>query len=150
MLLGHYPSKLTEKGRTALPVKFRKKLGKKIIVARWYENCLVVVSEESWKALLERLTGKAEYITQPVRDTDRFILGSAFEISLDGQGRFVLPKHLREYAKLKDDLIFMGLGTRVEIWDKRVWEERETFIQEHAEDLIEKLANEERKTVRKT
>lgn len=140
MLLGHYITRLTTKGRTSIPAKFRKEIGNRAIVARWYEGCLVVVGIEEWKALLDKLTGKADIITQPVRDTDRFILGSAFEIRLDNQGRFVLPRVLREYASLSDEVVFVGLGDRVEVWSKKSWEDREKYIQEHAGKMIEDLA----------
>src|SRR3990167_10766605 len=140
MLIGQHSGKLTQKGRLALPKKVRSEIGSKAIVARWYEGCFVVVSPDRWQALLEKLTARSEFITQPVRDTDRFILGSAFEVELDDQGRMVIPKSLRDYAGLTSDVVFLGLGNRVEIWDKSVWEKREEYIQEHAEELVEKLA----------
>lgn len=142
MLIGQYIASLTEKGRTALPKRFREVIGDSVIVAKWYEGCLVVVDAPSWVELLQKLTGKSEIITAPVRDTDRFILGSAFEVELDAQGRFVIPKVLRDYAGLKSEIIFLGLGSRVEIWDKGAWEEREKYVQENAPEMIEKLAKE--------
>ena len=136
---------ISPKRRVALPSKFRKELGENPIVARWYEGCLVVVSKGNWKALLARLTGKVGIITQPVRDTDRFILGSAFEIDPDDQGRVVIPKSLSDYAGLKKEIIFLGLGDRVEIWNREAWEKREDYVAKYAADLIEKLGRNERK-----
>ncbi len=144
MLVGQYATKLTEKGRAAMPVHFRRQIGDAAIIAKWYEGCLVVVSQESWQELLQKLTGKSEIITAPVRDTDRFILGSAFEFTLDEQGRFVIPKLLRDYARLDEDIIFVGLGNRIEMWNKTEWEEREKYVQEHAGEMIEKLADQTR------
>lgn len=141
MFIGQYITKLTEKNRTALPKKFRDELGNNAIIARWYEGCLVIVSLDAWKALLDRLTGKSELITQPVRDTDRFILGSAFEIEFDAQGRFVIPKVLKDYAGLGSDVVFAGLGARIELWDEKAWAERESFVSDHAAEMIEKLSN---------
>jgi len=146
-LIGHYYSILTEKGRTAFPVKFRNQIGKKGICAKWYEGCLVVVRESSWDALLERLTGSLQVFTGPVRDTDRFILGSAFEIDFDSQGRFVIPKILREYSKLGEEVVFVGLGDRVEIWNKEEWLRKEKEVQEKASQMVEELAKEIRKEV---
>jgi len=145
MLIGQYIARLTEKGRSSLPKRFREVIGDKAIVAKWYEECLVVVSTESWADLLQKLTGKSEIITAPVRDTDRFILGSAFEISLDSQGRFVIPRILREYANLKEEIVFVGLGDRVEMWDIKSWQEREKYVQENAPEMVEKLAKEKKK-----
>jgi len=141
MLIGQYTSVLTAKRRVAVPKKFRQELGKKMIVARWYEGCLVIISEENWQALLTKLTGKAEVIVASVRDTDRFILGSAYETEPDGQGRVVLPELLVTYARLGEEVVFIGLGDRVEIWDREAWSQRETYVSQKAADLIEEYAS---------
>jgi len=146
-LIGHYYSILTDKSRTAFPKKFRDRIGNRGICAKWYESCLVVVAENAWEALVERLTGSLQVFTGPVRDTDRFILGSAFEIDFDSQGRFVIPKILREYAKLGQDIVFVGLGDRVEIWNKEDWMRKEKEVQEKASQMVEELAKEIRKEV---
>jgi MraZ protein len=140
MLLGHYITRLTSKGRTSIPVKFRREIGDNLVIARWYEGCLVIVDLKDWKALLDRLTGRANIISQPVRDIDRFILGSAFEIKLDSQGRFVVPSVLKTYAELLEEIVFIGLGDRIEIWSKKNWEGREGYVQKHASEMVEKLA----------
>ncbi|OGM24905.1 hypothetical protein A3D00_04790 [Candidatus Woesebacteria bacterium RIFCSPHIGHO2_02_FULL_38_9] len=142
MLIGQHSGKLTQKGRLALPKKVRSEIGSKAIVARWYEGCFVVVSPDRWQALLEKLTARSEFITEPVRDTDRFILGSAYEVELDDQGRFVVPGMLRQYAGLKNEVIFLGLGDRVEVWDKETWLKRESLIQKRASIILEKVAKE--------
>ncbi|MEK7112741.1 MAG: cell division/cell wall cluster transcriptional repressor MraZ [Patescibacteria group bacterium] len=142
MLLGTYRGNISPKRRVAIPASFRKELGDKFIVTKWYEICLVLVSTGNWNALLDRLKGESNLITQGIRDTDRFILGSAYELIPDGQGRVVLPAALVSYAGLKNQASFIGLGDRVEIWDKEAWEKREEFVARKAAELIEKLANE--------
>lgn len=139
MLIGQFTTLLTSKRRIAVPQHLRKQLGSKLIVARWYEKCLVLVSQESWQALLQRLTGKVEIITAPVRDTDRFIMGAAFELEADGQGRILLPESLVAFAALEKEVIFIGLGDRVEIWNKNVWQAKEKYLSAHAAELVEKL-----------
>jgi len=69
-------------------------------------------------------------------------LGSAYEIEPDTQGRIVLPINLVSYAGLKENLVFLGLKDRVEIWNKEVWEEKEKEISAKASEYIEKIANE--------
>ena len=128
MLIGQYLVKLTDKGRLALPSKFKKILGNEIIVAKWYEGCIVIVDSHKWQGLLNKLTGNAEHITESVRDTDRFLLGSAFEVELDAQGRFVVPKTLRRYANIQREAVFLGLGDRVEILDEKTWSEKEVEV----------------------
>lgn len=140
MLIGQYKSKLTEKDRISVPKKIRDELGDELVIARWYEKCLVLVSQGGWQNLMERLTGGSELITSPVRNIDRFVLASGFEIELDTQGRFVIPEILKIYASLTDEVIFVGLGDRVEIWSKENWEMVEEDIQEKADEAIEEIA----------
>lgn len=142
MLIGSYTSTLSSKRRTAIPKKFLEILGKDLILAKWYEQCLVIVDKKVWEALLNKLSGKAEIATKPVRDTDRFILGSAYEIKPDSQGRIILPENLVKYSNLNENLIFLGLKDRVEIWDKDIWEKKEKEISGNASLYIEKIANE--------
>ena len=142
MMFGTYQGIISPKRRVAIPSSFRKKLGEKFILAKWYEGCLVLVVEDSWSALLERLRGESKLITRGVRDTDRFILGSAYEVAPDEQGRVVIPSSLAAYAAIKRDVSFIGLGDRVEIWDKEAWGKREKLVSESAGDLLEKMANE--------
>lgn len=140
MLIGTYPAKFASGHRVSVPSQFRKELGQPIILARWYEGCLVLVGREYWKALYKRLTGETGIIVNPVRDTERFILASAFEVVPDEQGRIVIPERLVEYSNLGDDLYFIGLGEKVEIWDKVTWEEKEKEVVKGAAGYIEELA----------
>lgn len=140
MLIGQYETRISFKRRVAIPGKIRKLLSDKIIIARWYENCLVMVDSHGWEKLLSRLTTLSPIVTAGVRDTDRFILGSAFEVEPDGQGRVIVPAILQEYAGLTDNVVFVGLGDRVEIWDKEKWRAKEKEIYEYAPYLVEKIA----------
>jgi MraZ protein len=140
MLLGTYPAKFASGHRISIPSQFRKELGQSCILARWYEGCLVLVGKEYWNALYQRLTGKEELIVSPVRDTERFILASAFEVFPDEQGRIVIPERLAAYSGLTEDIYFIGLGEKAEIWAKEVWEEKEKEVVKGAAEYIEKLA----------
>jgi len=138
MLLGNYQAKINYKGRTAVPSKYRRELTKKVVVGQWYENCLVIISQQQWQKLLKGIEEKP-FITAPSRDTDRFLVGGAFEIELDSQGRLVIPSSLRQYAGLKEEVVFVGLLNRVEIWDKTNWEKHQKYLDEHAEEIAERL-----------
>ncbi len=140
MLIGQYTSKLTDKGRISIPKKFRQELGEELIVAKWYENCLVLVPKADWTKLLRRLVGVTRLVILTVRDIDRFILGSAFEVRPDNQGRFVVPETLLEYAEIKTEVVFVGLNDRVEVWSQEKWEQLEESAEEKASQAIEKIA----------
>lgn len=100
-----------------------------------------MVDAQRWDALYKRLTGGETLIVTPIRDTERFILAQAYEVSPDEQGRIVIPEKLGEYSKLGEDVYFVGLGDRVEIWSKTLWEAREKEIVNKAAEFIEQLSN---------
>jgi len=139
MLIGEHVYKVGEKNRVALPKAFREEIGSKIVVTRGYEGCLVVVSPAQWEGLISD-AASGPFVSSPVRDTSRFLLGGAAEIELDEQGRFVLPKSLVDYAGVADEVCFLGLGRWVEIWDKGRWAERQKYLAEEAGEIAEKLA----------
>ena len=142
MLLGQYDGKIDAKGRTAFPKKFREVLGDKLIVTLGYENSLIVVSEENWKALLEGTEGKP-FIQSETRETQRFLLGGASGVELDGKGRFVLPAYLREFAKVKDNVVFIGLSRYVEIWDKDRWITYRKTLEKNIDTISQRLVEKE-------
>ena len=76
MLIGQYDGKIGEKHQVALPKKFREELGDKLIITKGFENCLIVVSEENWKTLLEGTEGRP-FIDKDARELQRFLLGNA-------------------------------------------------------------------------
>lgn len=138
MLLGQYEGKVDVKSRTAFPKKLREVIGDRLIITLGYENSLIIVSEEGWKALLEGTEGKP-FIQQEARETQRFLLGGASTVSLDDKGRFIIPEYLRRFAKIKDEVIFLGLSRYVELWDKSLWEEYRKNLEKNIDKISEKL-----------
>lgn len=139
MFLGNYTQKLDiKKGRTAVPVRFRQLLGKKAVITQGHERSLILVNSVSWKKVIEGVANKS-FLSGASRQTDRFLLGNAFEVEFDKQGRFILPKALRKYAQLDKEIIFVGVGNRVEIWDKTAWEKQQKYLAENIAQISEKL-----------
>ncbi len=138
MLIGQYRAKISSKGRVAFPKKFREEMGNNLIITVGYENSLMVVPLESWQSLVEPTVDKT-FIFEPARDTNRFLLGEASEITLDEQGRCVIPPYLREYANIKSEVVFLGLNKYVEIWDKEAWETYQKQLHSNIGKIAEKL-----------
>lgn len=139
MLIGSYSAVLSDSRRVAVPKKFNEELGSKPIVAKWYEDCLIIVSNGFWESLSKRLTGDRKTIDLGVRDIERFILGSAFETEPDEQGRIIIPELLANYARFDKDLVFVGLMDRVEIWPKKVWDEKSEKLAITTKEYIESI-----------
>src|SRR3989338_8626389 len=138
MLIGQYDGKLEAKNRIAFPKKLRAILGSKLIITLGYENSLIIVSENSWKALLEGTEGKP-FIERATRETQRFLLGGASFVELDDKGRFVIHSYLREFAKIQNEVIFLGLSRYVEMWDKNVWKEYSKNLEKNIDKISQKL-----------
>jgi len=144
MLIGQYEGKIGAKGRIAFPKKFRTILGDKLIVTLGYENSLIVVSAENWKSLLEGTEGKP-FIQSETRETQRFLLGGASNVELDSKGRFIIPSYLREFAKIKDEVIFLGLYRYVEIWDKTRWVQYRGNLEKNIDVISQRLVSDNQK-----
>ena len=142
MLIGQYESRIGEKHQAGLPKKFREILGDKLIVTKGFENCLILVSEENWKTLLEGTEGKP-FTSKATRELQRFLLGNASYVELDQKGRFVIPEYLRTFAYINSDIIFVGISRFVEIWDKKSWEEHQDKLANTIDSIAERLHTED-------
>lgn len=138
MLIGQYHVKISPKGRTALPKRFREELGDNLVITVGYEKSLMLVSAKDWQSLVEATKDKP-FILNSARDTNRFLLGEASEVELDEQGRFIIPSYLRDYAKVGEEVVFLGLSKYVEVWDQKAWEEYQKYLNENIGEIAEKL-----------
>ena len=145
MLIGSYLGILSDARRVAVPKKFLIELGENPVLAKWYEDCLIMVSSDFWDKLSVRLTGEKRAFDLGIRDIERFILGSAFEVEPDEQGRIIIPEILFDYAKLEKETIFVGLIDRVEIWPKSVWDEKSESLAKTTKEYLENLAKNEKR-----
>lgn len=139
MLLGEVVYKVGQKHRLALPKKFRQKLGDRLIVTRGYEGCLVVVSEAAWQTLITDVEN-ASFLDINARASARFLLGGANELALDSQGRFVVPEALYEHAALGEEVVFVGLGKWIEIWDIARWRDIQQQLAKDGSAIAQRLS----------
>lgn len=122
MLLGEYRHNVDVKGRVSVPSKFRGDLGQSFIVTKGLDNCLFMYSKSEWETFENKL--KALPLTNnDARSFMRFFFAGATECEVDKQGRINIPQLLREYARIKKDVVIVGVSTRAEIWDSSKWEE---------------------------
>ena len=136
LFMGEYNHSIDTKGRIIVPSKFRELLGERFVVTRGLDGCLWVLPTDEW----DDFTGKLRSL--PVANKDarkivRLFMSGAMDAELDKQGRILLPQNLREYAKLEKDITMVGTGARIEIWDKKAWEESSTY--DNVDDIAEHL-----------
>lgn len=138
MFIGEYKHTIDEKGRLAIPTKFRKNLAKGAVVTRGLDTSLFVFPKEEWGKLAEKLASLPLGQSNS-RAFARLMLAGAMDVEMDKQGRIVLPEYLRAYAQLSKATVIAGLYTRLEIWDEQKWESYKKQVESDAESVAEKL-----------
>lgn len=121
-----------------MPAKLRQDMGDKFIVTKGLDGCLFAFSQTEWNNFEEKLKG-LPLSDKNARNFVRFFLSGATECEIDKQGRFLIPTNLRISANLEKDAIIIGVGTRIEIWNKETWEKCDEEIS--ADEIAENMAN---------
>ena len=122
MLIGEYEHSLDAKGRLIMPAKLRDDIGEKFIITKGLDGCLFGFSQNEWTNFEEKLK-TLPLTNKNARDFVRFFLSGAIECEIDKQGRFLIASNLREYATMEKEVVIIGVGTRIEIWNKDNWNE---------------------------
>jgi MraZ protein len=140
MLIGEYKHKIDDKKRISLPIKFRKSLGKKIIITKGLDGCLFIYSEKEWAKISEKIAdlgmGQADR-----RSFNRYMLSGASEVELDSVGRILIPENLIKEADIKSNVIFAGVFNRIEVWDENRWEAYKLKVFKDVDSVAEKLGD---------
>lgn len=119
MFIGEYTHTNDDKNRFSLPAKFRKELGKKVVVTRGKDHCLFLYPIKTWTAISKEVQGLGH--VESDHRYARFTFAGAAEIEIDSIGRILVPEFLREFAELKDQIVITGVHDRVEIWNATRW-----------------------------
>ena len=138
MLIGDYTHTIDDKKRISLPVKFRKEVGKKIIVTHGLDNCLFLYSLKEWTKISEKLANLSMGQSDS-RGFNRFMLAGATEVEIDAVGRMLIPEYLKEFAGLTSKVIFTGVHNRIELWNETRWLEYKKGVLARADALAQKL-----------
>ncbi|MDE1970468.1 MAG: division/cell wall cluster transcriptional repressor MraZ [Patescibacteria group bacterium] len=138
MFIGEYSHNLDEKGRMAVPVKFRADLAGGAIVTRGLDSCLFVYTMRDWEQLAGKLT--ALPLSQAnSRAFARLMLAGAMNVEVDSQGRVLIPEYLRTYAGLDKKVVVAGLYNRIEIWNETKWNAYKTKTEQESDDIAERM-----------
>lgn len=127
MLIGSYQHNIDEKGRVIMPSKFREELGKVFYATKGTDSSIMVLSKNDWEELGQKIRSLPSAKT---KDIQRFLFSSAAELVPDKQGRVLIPQVLRKYAKLEKDVVIIGTGSKVEIWNAERWDKYNEDISE--------------------
>ena len=138
MFLGEYRHTLDPKKRVAMPAKWRKQLGKTLVITHGLDNCLFVYPMKEWHKVAEKL-GNLSMGQADTRSFNRFMLAGAVETDVDSMGRVLIPDFLKTFASLGETVVIAGLHGRLEIWNTERWDAYKQKIASQADALAEKL-----------
>ena len=138
MFLGEHRHTLDSKKRVALPAKFRKQLGKTVVITHGLDNCLFVYPIKDWQRVAEKLGGLSMGQAD-TRGFNRFMLAGAVETAVDTMGRVLIPDFLKTFANLGETVVVAGLHDRLEIWNALAWDAYKANIAAKADSLAQKL-----------
>ncbi|HYF05471.1 MAG TPA: division/cell wall cluster transcriptional repressor MraZ [Patescibacteria group bacterium] len=138
MFIGEYSANIDEKGRVAIPVKFRMDLKRQVVVTKGLDNSLFLYTRDEWEKLAEKLS------TLPIaqantRAFSRLMLAGAMELDVDKQGRVTLPQFHQQFAKLSKKVVFAGLYNRIEIWSEDEWNKYKAQVEDESNNIAEQL-----------
>lgn len=140
MLVGEHTHTLDAKKRLSLPAKFRKEVGKKVVITNGLDNCLFIYPLKQWEKMTSKV-GELPMGQSDIRRFTRFLLGGAVETEVDSIGRVLIPEFLKDFAGLKTRIAVVGMHDRIEIWDEKRWRSYKGKIEKQADTLAEKLGD---------
>ncbi len=121
-----------------MPAKLREDMGEKFIITKGLDGCLFGFSQNEWENFETKLK-TLPLTNKNARDFVRFFLSGAMECEIDKQGRFLISSNLRNIATLEKEVIIIGVGTRIEIWNKEKWENYNSEENISADDIAENM-----------
>ncbi|MDP8259234.1 MAG: division/cell wall cluster transcriptional repressor MraZ [Candidatus Aadella gelida] len=142
MFYGEYAHSLDKKSRLIIPARFRKPIKdsgeEKLYLTRGLDECLFVFTESEW-LVQESKFKSLSFTKREVRKFKRLFFSGAFEAMPDKQWRILVPDYLKDYAKLSKSIMIIGVSNRIEIWDKKKWDEFYKSSKQNYEEIAEGL-----------
>ncbi|MBI4596835.1 MAG: division/cell wall cluster transcriptional repressor MraZ [Candidatus Omnitrophica bacterium] len=142
MLYGEYEHTVDRKGRVIIPSKFRQALTqhdvKTLFLTRGLDGCLFLFPEAEWR-LAENRFKQIPFTKAEGRKFNRLFFSGAAEVAVDGLGRILIPKALKEFAQIKTDVVIVGVSSRMEIWAKEKWQAFYDSSRQSFEEVAERV-----------
>ena len=140
MFLGRFAHTLDTKGRLAVPARFRASLEEGVVVTRGMDRCVAAYPMPVWEDLAGKIS--ALPMTDPnARQFRRMVFAEAANLSLDSQGRIVVPPELRSYAAIDRDAVIIGVHTSFEIWSPSGWDAMQALVDDEGDAIVSQMAN---------
>lgn len=138
MFFGYYEHSLDDKGRLVIPSKMREEAGSRLYIMKGYDGALSIFKASAFKKMVEEFE-EIPFTKRNSRKYLRIQFGSTCEMEVDKQGRIQIPSHLLAKYQISKEVIILGVGDHMEVWDKEAYLKYEKEADETFEDIAEQL-----------
>lgn len=140
MFLGEFEYSCDEKNRVRIPNKFRIYLKGEFILTKGNDGCIFALPKDYFSSILQK-TNELPMFSSIAQKPLRLLFSSACEVEEDKQGRLLIPSNLKSFANIKKDVVFVGAGSRIELWSKENWIKYKNKINENLDELLQGLGD---------
>ena len=142
MFYGEFEHAIDRKSRLIVPAKFRQALKDQhvtsLFLTRGLDGCLFLFPEPEWR-LVESRFKQIPFTKSEGRKFNRLFFSGAAEVAVDGLGRLLVPKTLKDFALIKQDVMIVGVSNRMEIWAKEKWQAFYESSRQSFEEVAERV-----------
>jgi MraZ protein len=142
MFYGEHVHTIDRKGRVIIPAKFRQALKAqqvtRLFLTRGLDGCLFLFPESEWR-LAESRFKQISFTKSEGRKFNRMFFSGAAELTIDRLGRLLVPKPLKEFARIKEDVVVVGVSNRIELWAKELWQAFYESSRQSFEEVAERV-----------
>ena len=140
MFFGNYAHSLDDKGRLVIPRKMREALGDKIFIMKGFDGALAIYKEDAYESVVEELK-RYSFNKKENRDYLRLKLASIVDLEVDKMGRVQIPTAVLAKYGIQKDVIVLGAGDHIEVWDKAKYDNYMASIEDNFEEIAERIGN---------
>jgi len=136
MFLSTYVNKVDRKGRVSVPATFRSTLATNrqpnLLIS--FPSIRVPAVECTGSDRIEEMQDRIESLEQFSEEYENLtqLFADAHPLTMDGEGRVILPERLKQHAQITDDVAFVGLGAMFQLWDPGRYEEHSAAVRERS------------------
>lgn len=142
MFYGEFEHAIDGKGRLIVPAKFRQALKehevRTLFLTRGLDGCLFLFPESEWRSTESRFK-QIPFTKGEGRKFNRMFFSGATEAAVDRLGRLLIPKSLKEFAEIRQQVVIVGVSTRMEIWSKEKWRDYYESSRQSFEEVAERV-----------
>lgn len=142
MFYGEFEHAIDGKGRLIVPAKFRQALKehevRTLFLTRGLDGCLFLFPESEWR-LAENRFKQIPFTKSEGRKFNRMFFSGATEAAVDRLGRLLIPKSLKEFAEIRQQVVIVGVSNRMEIWSKEKWRDYYESSRSSFEEVAERV-----------